>query len=337
MSKFFSIDRASFVDACNLGINPASAYLTIASGTGKKNDTSRWSAKAVADYMAMRWGSANLAIGELLKAGLLTNSGTKERPVYVILSAAQRGRQTEEEAQRIWLPNSVVTSAAEEVAPLVKLRQTQDVMTLRLFIELYLAQNLLDDGGVSMEVYCQKYDRTRVGSWRQYTVYRFEPSSGWVTWGSVAGPHRREKLTEEEKDAGKNAGIDFFSRLRRLQQLGLVEEIIHLYDGPKGEPVMEFDGRLRASATAAAEAMLTEGQLEFAQLKGGELFPVLSHMEHATLYGVLRMRYRPQTKMTAAWFAKREAASHEVKEIFDAHLEELRPTLPKQANSRGFV
>ncbi len=190
---------------------------------------------------------------------------------------------------------------------------------------------------MSAKVYHTKYERTKIGAWRQYTIYSFAKAPGWVTWGDVAKPHRREKLTKEEKEAGSNAGIDFFARLGRLTRLGLVENVTYLYDGPEGEPVMELEPRLWSSAMNAAEAMLTPGQLEYVQDKGMEVFPVLSHMEQATLIGILRMRYRPQTKLTAAWFAKRETDNQALREVFDAHLEELRPTQRKQANSAGFI
>jgi hypothetical protein len=48
---------------------------------------------------------------------------------------------------RIWLPNALVTSAAAETSPIELVPQGQDVVTLRLLINLYHAQNLRGDGG----------------------------------------------------------------------------------------------------------------------------------------------------------------------------------------------
>jgi hypothetical protein len=48
----------------------------------------------------------------------------------------------------IWLPNELVTGAADETSAIELIRQTQEVMTLRPFIDLYHAQNLRDDGGI---------------------------------------------------------------------------------------------------------------------------------------------------------------------------------------------
>ncbi len=101
LANFFSIDRASFVSACDLGINQAAAYLVLASGTGRKNDVSRWSAKAASTRLAMRWGSAKEAIGGLTRSGLIEASGTVDRPIYKLLSAVERGQQKTDDAQRI--------------------------------------------------------------------------------------------------------------------------------------------------------------------------------------------------------------------------------------------
>jgi hypothetical protein len=52
----------------------------------------------------------------------------------------------------IWLPNTLVTGAAGETPPIELVRQGQDAMTLRLLVDLYHAQNLRDDGGISRKI-----------------------------------------------------------------------------------------------------------------------------------------------------------------------------------------
>jgi|SRR5271163_2730353 len=78
----------------------------------------------------------------------------------------------------IWPPNELVISAAGETPPieLIIIRQTQDVMRLRLFIDLYHAQNLRDDGGISRKITWEEYERMR-------SVSRGHTSSG----GTLAG------------------------------------------------------------------------------------------------------------------------------------------------------
>jgi hypothetical protein len=81
-----------------------------------------------------------------------------------------------------WLPNELVTGAAGEVPPVELVRQAQDVMTLRLLVDLYYAQNLCDDGGVSRTVTCQEYERSEVGRQAQFTAWGFRYENGSVIW-----------------------------------------------------------------------------------------------------------------------------------------------------------
>src|SRR4051794_38333426 len=53
------------------------------------------------------------------------------------------------EPDLIWLPNELVTGAGRETPPLELVRQMQDVMTLRLLIDMYHTHNLREDGGAS--------------------------------------------------------------------------------------------------------------------------------------------------------------------------------------------
>jgi hypothetical protein len=86
----------------------------------------------------------------------------------------------------IWLPNELVTSAAGETAPVELIRQTQDIMTLRLFIDLYDAQNLRDDGGISRKITWQRYERVKIGQQGPQVVWGFEPRGISVSWDGLA-------------------------------------------------------------------------------------------------------------------------------------------------------
>ena len=86
-------------------------------------------------------------------------------------------------------------------------------MTLRLLIEMYYAQHLREDGGVSRRFMWMGYNRVKVGEHAQFTVWGFYGGTECVNWkNSLTSPHRREKLTEEERAAKKNPGVDFFHR-----------------------------------------------------------------------------------------------------------------------------
>jgi hypothetical protein len=217
----------------------------------------------------------------------------------------------------IWLPNELVTGAADETPPIELVRQAQDVMALRLLVDLYHAQNLREDGGVSRKLIRQEHERFEVGRQAQFTVWGFRYKSGYVTWSGPTECHRREKLTKEEKAEGKNPGVDFFRRQEQLTRLGLLEWVPHLLEG--AGPEAEFshalgDGgtegledQLGAAAEEAAALMLTEGQHARAMKDDLRLAPVPRHVAEVQLVGIARLRYRPRTRMTAAWWADLQA------------------------------
>lgn len=83
---FFAIDRRSWADACNLGINEAVAYLVLASGTDKQNKTTSWSVCSITARTGMsRKRYAKEAIQNLLKSGLMKLLKGGLHPQYEIV------------------------------------------------------------------------------------------------------------------------------------------------------------------------------------------------------------------------------------------------------------
>lgn len=192
-------------------------------------------------------------------------------------------------------------------------------MTLRLFIDMYHAQNLREDGGVSRRFMWKKYARVKVGEQAQLIVWGFASSDEWVNWESrLTAPHRREKLTDEEIAAGKNPAVDFFRRTAQLSDISLIEWVPHLVESAEesGEIIHplgigrseSIEDRLGLSAHEAGWALVTEGQYEWAINHSiHQLVPVPRHITNVQVVGIARLRYRPHTRMTAAWWAELSA------------------------------
>lgn len=320
-SGFFAVGRDTFIQACNLGMNPACALLVMASGTGKDNATTKWSAEAISNHVGVRWSTAKEAINALLEVDIVVlKPGKSTRPSYKLSKVGDL----------IWLPRSLIEGAVNEVPPITKIRQTQDVMLLRLLVELYSAQNLREDGGVRPDVYRQNYDRRQAGQQAAHAVWDFTKIGGIVSWTGITRPHRREVLTEKEQAEGGNHGVDFFARIRRLESLGLIDWVPYLFEGEMGEPIhalaangLPIEQALYEAATSAAARMLTEGQRERAQ---GVLVPVLAHIGEVQLIGLMRLRYRPHTRLTAAWWAEHQAVCQE---FIDRYETLAAPAAPK--------
>jgi hypothetical protein len=122
--------------------------------------------------------------------------------------------------------------------------------------------------------------------------------------------------TQSEKDDWEKSGKEFWERWDLLRKLGLVEyvghliesdtdtaEIIHPYATAGGELI---ERELAQIAYHAGLSMVTENQIEWAtrELGGAPwLVPVASHFKDVQLVGIPRLKYRPHTKLTAAWYA----------------------------------
>jgi hypothetical protein len=78
--EFFAIDRRAFAAACELGLNPAVAYLTIARGAGRDNAASFWSVNAIEEHTGISRPKANAAVQTLIDHGLLSKERGGRRP-----------------------------------------------------------------------------------------------------------------------------------------------------------------------------------------------------------------------------------------------------------------
>jgi len=298
-SGFFAIGQQTFHEACALGINAASAFLVLARGTGPDNATTSWSAKAVRERAAVRNRTAVEAIQALVTARLAKKSGTVARPKYKL----------HRDGDLIWLPNAIVDGVGAEKPPVARIRETQDVMLLRMFIDLYSAQNLAEDGGIDPYQFQSNYSRRRVGQRGAWIVWAFSGTGLNGHWTPITEPHRLEKPED-----GENSSTVLWNRVRRLESFGLISWVPYVFDGPEGEPMyavvpnsgIPIEQDVYAACEEAVVQMLTDNQYEIALEKGGELVPVPAHVEQAQLIGIARLRYRPHTGMTKAWWANHQ-------------------------------
>jgi hypothetical protein len=232
----------------------------------------------------------------------------------------------------IWLPNALVEGADAETPPVELVRQTDDVLTLRLLVNLYGAQNLEEDGGIHFRQIREFYARHRVGEQGPYVVWGFtpKPATAFLTAPFVA-PHMTGKTDEKGSDTGWPG---FWACWIRLQTLGLVEFVGHLVhaDTAEGEIIhpmalgntgLQIEREVCQAADFAAATMLTLDQGEWAHERGVVIFaPVLRHIEDVQMVGIARLRYRPRTNRTLS-FMSREAEWRAT----IARLQELRGSL----------
>ncbi len=290
----FAVDRTTWHGVCALGLNAAVAYLVIACGTGLDMITSKWSAKSMRTYTGMRFNSSKDAIEALRSGGFLTVEGTQEKPRYRLTLFDDPAF----EADWIWLPNTIITGAAGEASPLRLIRQTNQTAPLKLFIDLYHRHDLFNSGGVDcrgpvgMSI---EYIRDCIGQHGIFNLYCF--------------------------DRGKHTFSDKESWLV-LYELGLLEIVEHVVDAPDGEIIYPlpfyFTGEaleqeLTRAVSDAGQRMAAAWQRD----KKSLIIPVERRIRDVSVIPVIRMKYRPQTALTAKWLQGLDDLRSEI-ERYDA-------------------
>jgi hypothetical protein len=223
----------------------------------------------------------------------------------------------------IWLPNAVIDGVADEVPPLELVRQTRSLPALRLFIELYSEQFLPSFGGVPRELLGREFERLRVGERGPFVVWGFKEKNLSASY-KLARPFFTGKIVTRDDGTRRDEGWEasFWPAVHLLADLGLIEpvgmlldgadseaEIIHPY-GIKGGEAAERE--LALIAHGAAVSMITEAQFERAEVQEFmNLIPVQKHIAKVALVEIFRLKYRPHTTATAAWYAQMKESTGE--------------------------
>jgi hypothetical protein len=226
----------------------------------------------------------------------------------------------------IWLPNSIVkgTPSGEE-SPVLRLRGAGCLWTLRLFVDLYSAQNLRDDGGINPRLVWRPFERRKIGEQGAYTVWGFKPGIGklWPTCGPFAAHESRKKA--KPKDCSPT-----WESINLMEAMGLLSFVPHIFenDTAAAEPIHPYgiggsseatiEPLIGSAADEAARAMALPSKLEEAIEDGFEYFcPVVKTKPRAQMIGVARLTYRPHTRRTAEWFAELNQNGHALIDTFE--------------------
>jgi hypothetical protein len=235
---------------------------------------------------------------------------TPAGPRYELLSPGTSDEVNDDSDSIIWLPNSIVMGTGKgETPPVHRLRSAQDILALRLFVEMYHAQNLRDDGGISSRIIRDSYERSYVGEQGAYTVWGFKFAQRQLFWKGFLAAYEASPNVAGQHPVWVSIGL--------LEKMGLLSFIPHIFEndspeaeihhpygmGGKGDEPIETE--IGTAADMAARAMCPEWVIENAENEGFEYFcPVSRSMPNIEMIGVARLRYRPHTRRTAAWYAQ---------------------------------
>jgi len=298
--NFFAIDKTQWAGVCELSINAALLYLLLARGSEKSNRFTSWSANSLEKYTGVTRRRAKEARIRLLGSQYVNVICSGKSPKYEL----PRSLGFQEKRDEIWLPNELITGAADEVTGIERVRQTGDVMRLRLLVDLYHQQNLVDDCGVARECVHESFERKRIAESGIYTIWGFSRDAmSCFPQNEVVSPHY------------VGDGDLFLERFNTLRDLGLVEVTPYLCETSK--PDAEIIHPL-GSVFGCEDLSLVMDDAVFNMLPdqySGEcclydfVVPVPRHISNAAVVGIAQTRYRAKTSLTAA------AKAHHIEQI----------------------
>lgn len=317
--NFFAIDRRNWAALCDLGdINAASSYLLLAQGSCGNNATTSWSKESVKKHLGIAWNRAGDALSRLETNNFLqpVKESSPLRPRRKIVPFTERVSSAEQKKHKLpegddgllWLPNAIVTdTSAGEDSPLRRLRAAGDMWALRLFVDLYHAHNLRDDGGIDRSLIWGKYERKVIGQQGPYSVVAFKYKTRTFF---LEGPFEAHASRPRSEGADHPA----WDTIELLERMGLLAFVPHLMENssPQAEIIHplgrekgaeEIEQQLERAATRAAWAMCLDKQLEDAfSWRANYYCPVPNTLPDAQLVGIARLHYRPHTRRTADWY-----------------------------------
>lgn len=220
----------------------------------------------------------------------------------------------------IWLPNRLIDSDNCVKSPVQILRQAQDLQQLQLLVELYEAHNLRDDGGISRHLYRRPYEAVRLGGKSRWEVYCFKP---------LEPEFNLKEPFEAFLDASGRTGsrAPLAQALDLFESNGFIQIVPHLCESPDPDSEIihplaiysgiEMEELLARSASRAAVCLhrnLSEADVKYPDV----LVPInRQRFPNACVTGILRLRYRPHTGRTTAWFS-------ELKQKYEAYMRQYR-------------
>ena len=294
--KFFAVAAHDFHFACELGMNQALAYLVCACGSGKDNATSKWSVNALHKYCGVSRLRGKAAFDGLLHNGLLKLKKGGKHPIYTIPKTNQD--------DWIWLPNALITGAVGETPPVERVRETSDVMILRLLVDLYGHAYIAEEGGVARSIVRVDYKRSLLVRRGEYAFYGFDrlPQTCFSNH-EVVKPHL-------DSSRGDTMAQPFFERVRTLVTIGLLQWVPTLFDSPDGEVIYALQDPFSSDAAPHLESIARDLLAEMRpglDSKHDQVAAVLSHFLNPVVFDVLVPRYRQKTRVTAQGFAASKA------------------------------
>ena len=311
-SRFFAVDRDVWVKLWKAEttnrFNLIAAYLVLSAGTGSDHRLTKWSAKAIEEYVGIGKPRGQRSIQELVDAGLIKHSdrSTRMTPQYVL---PELGR----EVDPIFLPIQLITGLGTEAPILRRIREIGDPYVLCMLVDLYGLLQIDSTFGLPLDLLrmnaaspAKKLVDVGANALWAFDLGRTQQAGG--EWPRI----------HQTKDSKPWAL--FWERVGLLEKIGALyfEPWIFDGDGLDAEPLFPVDERglyetqrtgpathLTKLAYEAAVMLLGDRTYYIERAVGSVVVPLPAHYGSPEIRGVAKLRVEADTPGRRLAYAQR--------------------------------
>lgn len=263
------------------GLNTACHFITQCGGRSGLGKKTSWSRNSVTKYAGLSVRAAMKTEANLIEGGYLVKTKGGKHPRFA-LTASDAGTIA-------WLPHSFITgTSAGECPPIKLVRQTSSEDTLRLMLDIYWRQDIVNEGGFSF-IY-RAFDRSeKIADSSAFSIYAFDETTRLIS---------EQEFIEPYEDAS--------AAYRTLLSTGLVYEVPYLFDSEGGLPMFPLINPYTEEPLSDLEFVAIESlpdQFAYTASIHDYCLMVPNHIKKPVLKTVLFPRYRQSTAMIKAGYA----------------------------------
>ena len=286
------------------GVNTACHFITQCSGRSGLGKKTSWSKHAVHRYAGLSVRVAMKTEANLIEGGYVTKTRGGKHPRFTLADS---------QADTIaWIPHSFVTGTlAEECSPLKLIRQTSSDDTLRLMLDLYWRQDIVNEGGFNF-IY-RRFERSqKIAELGAFSIYAFDKTTQLIA----------------EEDFIKPYG-DWSVAYETLLLTGLVYEVPYLFDSEDGLPLFPLINPYTEEPLSDLETVAIESlpdQFAYIASNHDYCLMVPSHIKKPVLKSLLFPRYRQHTEMMKAGYATTQERVEAARCLYQGHIKDISKT-----------
>lgn len=306
---FFAIEHDIVMEIIDeYGLNTACHFITQSSGRSGLGKNTSWSRNSVTKYAGLSVRVAMKTEANLIEGGYLVKTRGGKHPRFTLADS--------KEDTIAWIPHSFVTgTSAGECPPLKLIRQTSSADTLRLMLDIYWRQDIVNEGGFNFMY--QAFKRSeKIAESGAFSIYTFDQLTTLISEKDFIEPYE-----------------DFTQAYMTLLGTGLVYEVPYLFDSEDGLPMFPLINPYTEEPLSDLETIAINCLPdEFSYIGSIHDYTLMvpSHMKKPVLKTLLFPRYRQHTEMMKAGYAATMDRIESIRCLYQRHIQDISKTTPRQ-------